>query len=328
MQIRPYVDTDFDAVVALWDAAGISVPYNDPALDIPRALAAPNAALFVGEIGPKLVGSILAGHDGHRGWLYRLAVAPEHRRMGFGRQLVEHAERWLASQGMPKINLMIRENNAAVRDFYVRLGYGVTPRLVMQKGLDAAHAEPGDGKLEVVITHLEMTVRPTRASIPHPAGRHALLRAEAPTVAFYRFLYNTVGEPWFWYERRRMSDETLAAIITDPKVEIYVLYAEGTPAGYVELDRRAPPDIEIALFGIMPQFIGRGFGAFLLDWALGQAWSYEPDRLVVNTCTLDHPKALRVYQRAGFVPYRQERKIIDDPRRLGLIPAHLEPRLP
>lgn len=327
MHVRRYRDADFAAVVALWDATGISVPYNDPALDIPRAVASANTALFVGEIDGRIVGTILTGHDGHRGWLYKLAVAPEHRRQGFGRRLVAHAEDWLAGQGVPKVNLMIREHNVAVRDFYVRLGYAVAPRLVMQKGLDAVHANPGTDKLDVVVTYLEMTARPVRPPLPHPAGKIALLRAESPSVPFYRFLYNTVGEAWFWYERRRMSDEALAAIIGDPKVEIYVLYVDGAPAGYVELDRRDESDVNIALFGLMPQFIGRGLGAFLLDWAMAEAWSHAPRRLTVNTCSLDHPNALRAYQRAGFVPYRQTRMTIDDPRWLGLIPPHVEPRL-
>src|SRR5690606_17319822 len=127
---------------------------------------------------------ILAGHDGHRGWLYKLAVAPSHRHQGLGRSLVAHAEAWLASQGMPKINLMIRDTNVEARGFYAALGYAVSPRLVMAKGLDAAHADPGEETIDVVITYLEMTARPTRAAPPHPAGHHALLRAQAPPVSF------------------------------------------------------------------------------------------------------------------------------------------------
>jgi ribosomal protein S18 acetylase RimI-like enzyme len=328
MQIRRYADADFAAVVALWDDAGISVPYNDPALEIPLALASPNTALFVGERDGKLVGTLLAGHDGHRGWLYKLAVSPAHRHQGLGRQLVAHAEAWLAAQGMPKINLMIRDTNAAVLDFYVRLSYAVAPRIVMQKGLDAAHANPAGRSLDITVTHLEMTARPIRASRPHPPGRHALMRAEAPPIAFYRFLYEAVGARWFWFERRRMSDEALGVIIADPKVEIYVLHVEGAPAGFIELDRRPASDIDIALFGIMPAFMGRGFGAYLLDWGVSQAWSYEPGRLTVRTCTLDHPRALQTYQRAGFVPVRQEPRTIDDPRSFGFIPAHFKPGRP
>jgi GNAT superfamily N-acetyltransferase len=210
----------------------------------------------------------------------------------------------------------------------VRVGYGVQPRLTMARWLDSGENDPSVKQIEVVITYLQMTERPIRPTIPTPAGRLALMRVEAPSVGFYRYLYNSVGEPWFWYARRRLDDNALRAAIHDPKVEIYVLYVNGEPAGYVELDRRTEPDIDFAYFGIFPQFVGRGFGPYLMNWAVDQAWQYGPKRLTVNTCTLDHPKAIRTYQRCGFVPYQQERKLIDDPRVAGLIPAHREPRLP
>jgi GNAT superfamily N-acetyltransferase len=328
VRIAPYTDAAFSDVVALWNTCGLNVPYNDPAQDISLLTSYPNAALFLGHRGEQLIGTIMVGHDGHRGWLYRLAVAPEFRRLGFGRALVRHAESWLSEQRIRKAQLMIRDTNAAVRDFYVRIGYGVQPRLVMARWLDAGERDPAARQIEVVVTYLEMTERPVRPTIPTPAGRLALMRADAPSVSYYRYLYNTVGEPWFWYFRRAMDDATLSTHIQDPKVEIYVLYVNGEPAGYVELDRRTEPDIDIAYFGIFPQFVGRGFGPFLMNWAVDQAWQYGPKRLTVNTCTLDHPKALRTYQRMGFVAYRQEHKTIDDPRLAGLIPAHLEPRLP
>ena len=100
------------------------------------------------------------------------------------------------------------------------------------------------------------------------------------------------------------------------------------PAGYAELDRRPAPDIAIAYFGLVPQFIDRGLGTFLMNWTVDTAWRHRPRRLTVNTCTLDHPNALALYQRAGFIPDRQEAIQIDDPRLAGLIPPHLEPRLP
>jgi GNAT superfamily N-acetyltransferase len=170
-----------------------------------------------------------------------------------------------------------------------------------------------------------MTERPKRPTVPSPPGKLALMRVDSPSVEFSRYLYNTVGEPWFWWERRKVSDEELLRQISDPKVELYVLYVQGEPGGYVELDRRPEPEIEVAYFGIFPKFVGRGFGPYLLNWAVDQAWSYGPKRLFVNTCTLDHPKALRTYQKVGFVPYKQERKTIVDPRAAGLIPSHLVP---
>ncbi len=170
------------------------------------------------------------------------------------------------------------------------------------------------GKLALVVTYLEMTERPTDPGPPVPALKLALLRAEHPPVAFYRFLYDTVGGPWHWYDRRRMDDDELAAIVQDPAVEVYVLYVGGMPAGYSELDLRKMPDIEVAYFGLMPEFIGRGLGVYLLRWTIDQAWTREPKRLWVHTCNLDHPRALGLYQRAGFIPYGQEASVIDDPR--------------
>ncbi|MGH6962333.1 MAG: GNAT family acetyltransferase [Dongiaceae bacterium] len=328
MKITPYSDSAFADVVALWDACAINVRGNDPAQEIALIQGSPNAALFLGYLGDKLVGTIMAGHDGHRGWIYLLAVAAEQRRLGFGRQLVRHAEAWIHARGLWKVNLLIRPQHSAARDFYVRLGYATQPRSVMQRRLDTDEADPGAPQIEVVITHLEMTDRPIRPTIPAPSGKLALMRVDAPSVAFFRYLYDTVGEPWFWWERRRMDDDALRAEISDPKMELYVLYIHGEPGGFVQLDRRPEPDIDIAYFGIFLQFVGRGFGPYLLNWAIDQAWSYGPKRLTVNTCTLDHPKAIRTYQRIGFVPYRQERKFIDDPRAAGLIPSHLEPRLP
>ncbi len=170
------------------------------------------------------------------------------------------------------------------------------------------------GTLEVMITYLEMRRRPSRSlRLPAPEGT-AILQAHQPTVSFYRYLYCHVGEPWLWYERRAMDNETLRAIIHDPAVSIHVLYINGVPAGYVELDSRVNHEIELAYFGLLPEFIGRGLGPWLLNWALDTAWNREPSRIWVNTCNLDHPKALLCYQQAGFEPYRQEFIQIRDPR--------------
>ncbi len=176
------------------------------------------------------------------------------------------------------------------------------------------------GTISSVITYLEMTERPTAPTPATPVAKLALLRAEQPPVSFYRYLYDTIGEEWLWYERRQLDDEALAAIIHDEQVEIYVLYVGGVPAGYSELDRRAPADIELAYFGLMPEFIGRGLGLYFLRWSVDQAWTYEPDRLWVHTCTEDHPNALATYQRCGFVPYKQETVEFEDPRLSGLFP--------
>jgi len=188
------------------------------------------------------------------------------------------------------------------------------------------HRPVPDGKLEMVITYLEMRERPTRPTTPHRAEKLALMRAEQPTLSFYRYLYDTVGEPWMWYERRRMSDDTLRAIIHDRAVRVFVLYVAGVPAGFVELDAREEGEVELAYFGLVPEFMGRGLGPYLLDWAVDEAWSYGPERVWVHTCNFDHPKAIAVYQRAGFVAYRQETKLVDDPRLDGTLPPSAGPR--
>ncbi len=169
-------------------------------------------------------------------------------------------------------------------------------------------------QLECIVTYLQMMHAPTKPACPAPAGYIALLRSEKPTVAFYRFLYEGVGAPWLWYERRVIDDRTLASQVIDPMIEIFVLYVRGTPAGYFELNLRDRPDIELAYFGLMPDFIGLGLGSFLLRQAIDRAWSHKPERLWVHTCSFDHPDALTVYQRAGFEPYDQQIEYIDDPR--------------
>ena len=144
-----------------------------------------------------------------------------------------------------------------------------------------------------------------------------LLRAERPTISFYRYLYNTIGRQWFWYERRVMDDATLAACVHDDAVAVYVLFVGGVPAGLAEIDARDARDIELAYLGLMPEFIGRGLGRYLVDWAIDAAWDREPDRIRIHTCTLDHPAALPLYQKAGFTPYGQTTFKISDPRKMA-----------
>ena len=139
MQIRPYRDSDRDAVVALWEACDLLRPWNDPVADIALCVRTPTSALFVAEADAgALAGAVMAGSDGHRGWLYYLATEPAARRAGLGRALVRHAEDWLAGQGIGKVNLMIRVENEPVRAFYGRIGYEVEDRVVMARRLGPA----------------------------------------------------------------------------------------------------------------------------------------------------------------------------------------------
>ena len=170
-------------------------------------------------------------------------------------------------------------------------------------------------QIEVTISFLEMLERPHNLNLHSPQGKKtSLIRAYKPTLSFYRYLYNTIGEPWLWWERRTLSDDELLQIIQDENVEIYVLYYDGVPAGYAELDRRTPKEIDLAYMGLIPDFIGQKLGPYLLSSVIDIAWSYEPKRLTVNTCSLDHPRALSVYQKHGFNIYDRNIKIIDDPK--------------
>lgn len=138
--IRPYRAADRDAVIALWDACDLLRPWNDPGADIALCVKSPGAGLFVAlaaEDGiDDLWATIMCGSDGHRGWLYYLAVDPGRRRCGIARRMVRHAENWLVGRGIRKVELMIRPENEAVREFYQCVGYEVEPRLVMSRWLN------------------------------------------------------------------------------------------------------------------------------------------------------------------------------------------------
>ena len=137
LRIRPYRDEDEEGVVGLWHICELVRPWNDPHRDIESARVAKSCEIFVADSGEGercIVGrSVMAGYDGHRGWVYYLAAAPEYRSRGLGGQLMQHAETWLEDLGAPKVMLMIREENERVRRFYEGLGYGIEKRTIMSR---------------------------------------------------------------------------------------------------------------------------------------------------------------------------------------------------
>ena len=130
---RDMGEGDADAIIALWRDCGLTRPWNDPAQDIAFARKGPASTILVGEEEGRLVASAMVGHDGHRGMLYYVAVAPDCRGKGLGKATVRAAEAWLAARGVWKVNLLVRAENEAVRGFYEKLGYEVNPVLCMAR---------------------------------------------------------------------------------------------------------------------------------------------------------------------------------------------------
>lgn len=136
LTIRPAVSEDESSVVELWHACDLVASYNDPAADFRFARASACSDVLVGEDETgRTSGSVMVGHDGHRGWLYYVACAPGLRGSGIGRQMVQAAEEWLRQRGVVKVQLLVRETNTQVVSFYEHLGYEVAPRVVMGKWL-------------------------------------------------------------------------------------------------------------------------------------------------------------------------------------------------
>jgi len=134
--VRDFEENDRDAVIRLWERCGLTRSWNDPYADIDLAMAAPNATLLVGLLDSDLITSLMVGFDGHRGWVYYLAVAPEEQRRGCGRLMMNVAEDWLRARDAPKIQLMVRDDNRAAIRFYEALGYEVQKTTTLGKRLD------------------------------------------------------------------------------------------------------------------------------------------------------------------------------------------------
>ncbi len=175
----------------------------------------------------------------------------------------------------------------------------------------------------VTVTFLRMD-RPPAGPMPGLPPHASLVRLSRPSVSFYRYLYDTVGAAHLWWLRRAMPDGALAGILADRAVGIHVLYCDGEPAGFFELDARSRPDVNLSYFGLMPFAIGHGLGNAFLRAAVEAAFGLGARGVTVNTCTADHPRAMPAYLHAGFKPLRAVREIWDVPTRLGMtIPDHL-----
>ena len=182
------------------------------------------------------------------------------------------------------------------------------------------------GKIGAIVTHLEMTARPSRRD--DPPGAWTLRKVDAPALDWYRDLHRRVGEEWLWFSRMRMNDAELAAIIHDAGIEIYALALDGRDEGLLELDFREPGECELVYFGVTASLIGTGAARFLMNRALERAWRGDVRRVWLHTCTFDHPSAVAFYQRSGFIPFRRQIEIADDPRLDGTVPRTAAKHVP
>lgn len=148
-----------------------------------------------------------------------------------------------------------------------------------------------------------------RPSTANPADV-CVARVDPPLPEVNRFFYTGVGGDWFWTDRLGWSFKEWLEYLSAPKVETWVLSAGGVPAGYYELDARSG-DPEVAYFGLLPSFVGRGLGGYLLTTAVKRAWQLG-DRVWVHTCSLDHPSALPAYEARGFVEYHRTTAMVSD----------------
>ncbi len=142
LSISPIADADIPAVVALWQRCGLTRPWNDPASDIAFVRRGTNATILIGRHDSNIAATAMVGHDGHRGWIYYVAVDPDLQRQDFGRAIMASAEDWLRQQGIEKVMLMVRPDNRQVQAFYDRLGYAVQERVIYSKWLDGRPMTP------------------------------------------------------------------------------------------------------------------------------------------------------------------------------------------
>jgi ribosomal protein S18 acetylase RimI-like enzyme len=147
MEIQVLPEHLYGEAVALWERTGLTRPWNDADADLRRAIGGSSSTVFAGVRGRELLATAMVGHDGHRGWVYYLSVAPTAQGQGLGRLMMRRCEDWVRAQGIPKIQLMVRDGNASAVAFYRRLGYVDAHALVLGRRLDSgAFAENEAGR--------------------------------------------------------------------------------------------------------------------------------------------------------------------------------------
>ena len=171
-------------------------------------------------------------------------------------------------------------------------------------------AETTPEAIPVTVTFLEMRTQPANYAHPPMNRQIALLKTRNMPLHYYRYLMDRVGRKWHWVNALRLDDEELAAGLRKPGRDIRVLYLDGAPAGLFDIKPHSAEETEVAYFGLMEHATGQGLGRWFLGAAIETAWATNPRMVTVQTCTLDHPAALPLYQKLGFSPVGQKQEIV------------------
>lgn len=184
------------------------------------------------------------------------------------------------------------------------------------------------GKIAAVVTSLEMFAPPPERPDPPGTEGFSLDRIDGSDIDRYLDIYRLLGERWMWFSRLVKPRAELAAILSDPAVELYAARVEGRDVGLLELDFRETGEGELTFFGLDEPVVGKGAGRWLMNRALALAWAKPIKRFWVHTCTIDHPGAISFYQRSGFKVFKRGIEIDDDPRLKGQMRADSVPHHP
>jgi GNAT superfamily N-acetyltransferase len=187
------------------------------------------------------------------------------------------------------------------------------------------------GKIAAVVTYLEMNNAPEPDPWAKEQSKLELLDLGHIEPSDYKTLFRKIGSDWLWFSRLRMTDSELAATLASPSLRIFGLYEKGnrsTVIGMLELNWNEPDNVEVAFLGVIPEMIGRGGGRYLMSHAIDMFRRSSAKRIWLHTCTLDHPKVLDFYQKAGFRPFKREIEVTDDPRLDGTLRRETAPYIP
>ena len=189
--------------------------------------------------------------------------------------------------------------------------------------------EIGQTEIPVIyseVTYLEMVKDPQLQ--PVDLGRFSMRRVENISVSDYMDIYTEVGRDYLWNYRPGQSDEEIRAILSSPTTWMYVLFEEGQAVGMAELDASKTDDVELVHFGLIPRFLNQGIGKLFLRNIISLVWKTGVRRMWLSTCGMDHPKAIRFYEAAGFIPFKTRMGEFKDWRFTGFYNMGDAPRIP